>query len=98
MRAAYPHFCACFRRKDDTASNFAIPAGIRHKSCASFRRTTYRYAFPTIIMRRRLGGGPQTSCMLEGMVPADDTRDTTQQMPYRDGSSLSVRGKRKGVT
>lgn len=98
MLTAFPPFSACFRRKDVTASSFAIPVGIRHESCASSRRTTYRYASPTIMTRRRLGGERRTSSMFEAMVPADDTRDTTQQMPWRGGPSVSGLGKRKGAT
>ena len=99
MQTAFPPFSACFRREDGTASSFAIPVGIRHESCASSRRTTYRCASPTIMTaRRRLGGERRTSFMFEAIVPADDTRDTTQQMPWRAGPSVSGHGKRKGAT
>ena len=98
MQTAFPLFSECFRRKDVTASNFAIPVGIRHESCASSRRTIYRFASPTIMTRRHPGGARRTSSMFEAMVPADDTRDTTQRMPWRRGPSVSGHGKRKGAT
>ena len=98
MQTAFPPFSACFHRKDVTASNFVTPAGIRHRSCASSRRRTYRFASPTIMTRRHHGDGRRTSSMFEVMVPEDDTKDTTRRTPWRPGPNGSGHGRRKDAT
>ena len=90
MQTVYPPFFECFRRKDVTVSSSGTPVGIRHGSCASSRRKTSRFAFPTTMTRRRLGNGRRTSSMFEAMVPVDDTRDTTRRMSWRPGPAHQV--------
>ena len=61
-------FSACFRPKRRYSFEFRHPSWYSPGSCACSRRTIYRYASPTIMTRRRLGGGRRTSSMFEAMA------------------------------
>ena len=98
MRIAYPSFFVCCRRKDVTVSNSVTQVGMRHGSCASWRRKTSRFAFPTTTTRQRLGNALRTSCTFEAMARAVATRDTIRRVPWRIGPSALSRGNRRGAT